>query len=78
MLSAFGVDFLPSVSESISETNMKYYRLQKLLWRFPEIGVCRNHLFTPLRGVAAHTAGLFWSVTEVKGGVDHEDQISKE
>ena len=30
------------------------------------------------RGVAAHTAGLFWSVTGAKGGVDHEDQISKE
>ena len=30
------------------------------------------------RGVAAHTAGLFWCVTGAKGGVDHEDHISKE
>ena len=30
------------------------------------------------RGVAAHTADLFWSVTGAKGGVDHEDQSSKE
>ena len=27
------------------------------------------------RGVAAHTAGFFWSVTGAKGGVEHEDRV---
>ena len=29
-------------------------------------------------GGRPHTAGLFWSVTGAKGGIDHEDQLSKE
>ena len=27
------------------------------------------------RGVAAHTAGFFWSVTGAEGGVEHEGQV---
>ena len=41
-------------------------------------GMRKSSLHPASRGVAAHTAGLFWSVIGAKGGVDHEDQISKE
>ena len=35
--------------------------------------VCNIHPAS--RGVAAHTACFFWSVTEAKGGVEHEDPV---